>query len=72
MQLLPISIRPAARLISSDLVIVKPLGPPSFNLNYYYEYDNTKWLLEQRLKKIEKIRERINETTITNINKSII
>lgn len=44
------------KLFRSDLIDIKPLGPPS-NIFYYmdYIYDNTKWKLEQRLKKIDQI-----------------
>jgi hypothetical protein len=58
----PLAIKPAARLIGIDRVEIRPLGPPrilNWDINYYY--DNTKWKLEQRRKKLDKIQEKINE-----------
>lgn len=34
--LLPVSVRPAARTIGSDLVVVRPLGTPSSTIDYHY------------------------------------
>jgi hypothetical protein len=61
-QLLPISIKVSSKLIGFDFVKVQPMTPTPLIINYdiTYKYDSTKWLLEQRTKKIEKIRERIN------------
>ena len=52
-------------LIDRDLVEVNPYSysPPSGKLYYMdFVYDDTFWKLEQRRKKIEKIREIINDT----------
>ena len=60
--LLPIARRVYANLVELDIVQIKPLGPPlniDFN-SFTYEYDNTKWKMEQRRLKIEKLNEKIH------------
>ena len=61
--MLPLAIKPVARLIGIDVVEVKPLGPPRLTdwSGFVYTYDERAYQISRRNEKIKKLQEKIKE-----------
>lgn len=67
--LLPLSTMPIGKIIGSEMVEVRPMGPPlNMDMRFTVTYDDTKWRLQQRLNKIEKLKEKIKNNNETRKN----